>query len=301
MSSAFFFAAARSASVASGLTAIEDVRGLSLLLLRVGLRRALVLRLHLVGRHRRLRQQRIGCEDHVLELRLFRRLERGRVLLVERLHLRVVDLHVLHERLGVDRRDFHFALLLDEVEEPRGGCLRHDAAARDRVDDLLVEELSADAVLERGLRDARLAEQALVEVERKLVALAKSRIRGDSLEDLVVGDPEMEVVRLLLDQALAQQLLQQVEAHFGIVEDRRIDVLLRVTPQRVLLVADGARELLLADVTAVEFRDFPGGIGPPEVIVDAEEGERHHDQRQDDLRDAIVFVKEVVHQLPIIS
>ncbi len=117
----------------------------------------------------------------------------------------------------------------------------------------------------------------------------------------LVRDPEMEVVRLLLDQALAQQLLQQVEAHFGIVEDRRIDVLLRVTPQHVLLVADRARELLLADVAAVEFRDFPGGIGPPEVIVDAEEGERHHDQRQNDLRDAIVFVKEVVHQLPIIS
>ena len=114
----------------------EDVRGLPLLFLRVGLRCALVLRLHLVGRHRRLRQQRIGREDHVLELRLLGRLERGRVLVVERLHLRVVDLDVLHERLGVDRRDFDFALLLDEVEEPRGRCLRHDAAARDRVDDL---------------------------------------------------------------------------------------------------------------------------------------------------------------------
>ena len=165
----------------------------------------------------------------------------------------------------------------------------------------LAEKLPADAVLERSLRDARLAEQALVEVERKFVALAKSRVGGDALEDLLVGDPEMEVIGFLFDQALAQQLLQQVEAHLGIVEERRIDVLLRVTPQHVLLVADRTRELLLADVAAVEFRDFTGAVGALEVIVDAEEGERHHDEREDELRDALVFVNDVVHQLPIIS
>ncbi len=105
---------------------------------------------------------------------------------------------------------------------------------------------------------------------------------------------------LLLDQTLAEQLLQQVEAHLGIVEDRRVDAL-GVAPQRLLLVADRLRELGLGDRAAVELRDFGSAAAALEVVVDAEERERNHDQREDELRDPLVLVDEIEHPLrPIV-
>ncbi len=54
----------------------------------------------------------------------------------------------------------------------------------------------------------------------------------------------MQVGALLLDEPLAQQLLHQVQTHFRIVEDRRVDAL-RAAPQLFLLVADRLRRTRL--------------------------------------------------------
>ena len=86
-------------------------------------------------------------------------------------------------------------------------------------------------------------------------------------------------------------LLHQVEAHFRIVEDRRVDAL-RASPQLFLLVADRLGEFGFGDLAAVEFRDFADAAAAAEVVVDAEERERNHDQRQNELRDPFVLVHE---------
>ena len=108
----------------------------------------------------------------------------------------------------------------------------------------------------------------------------------------------MQVGALLLDEPLAQQLLDQIEAHFGIVEDRRIDAL-RAAPQLFLLVADRLREFRFGDLAAVEFRDLADAAARAEVVVDAEERERNHDQRQNELRDPFVLVHEIIHRLAL--
>ena len=56
----------------------------------------------------------------------------------------------------------------------------------------------------------------LVEVERELVALAESRVRGDPVEDLRVRHLEVQVGALLLDQALAKHLLQRLKRTSGL-------------------------------------------------------------------------------------
>ena len=146
-----------------------------------------------------------------------------------------------------------------------------------------------------GSGDPGLPQQVLVDVEREPATLAKSRVGGDPLEDLGVRDTEVQVRALLLQQALAEQLLQQVVAHFRIVEDRRIDAL-RAAPQILLLVADRVGEFGLGDHAAVEFRDLANRVAGAEVVVDAEERERNHDQRQDELRDPLVLVNEIKHR-----
>ena len=86
-------------------------------------------------------------------------------------------------------------------------------------------------------------------------------------------------------------LLHQVEAHFRIVEDRRVDAL-RASPQLFLLVADRLGEFGFGNLAAVEFRHFADAAAAAEVVVDAEERERNHDQRQNELRDPFVLVHE---------
>ncbi len=270
------------------------MRRLPLLVLRVLFHVVLVLRLHLLRRHGDLREQRIGGQDQVLELHFLGRSERGLVRLVERLHRGVVDLHVLAEARGIDRRDSHLALLLDERQETLAFRARDDAAAGDRVDHLLGEDLLADALLVPGLGDPGAREQLLVAVERKLVAVAEARVGGDPVEDLGVRHAEMEVARLLLDQPLADQLLQDVESHLRVVEHRRVDAAL-CTHQHFLLFAQRLRELVLRDLSAVERGDVTDACGIAEIVVDAEESERQHDEREHDLHDALVFVDDVEH------
>ena len=279
----------------------QDVRRLPLLLLAVGLGRAVVLRLHLLRRHGNLREQGILRQHDILEFRFLGRLEGGRIGVVERLLLGRVDGDVLDERLDVDIGGFDLALLLDQVHERDHRCLRHDAAARDGIDDAFGEDLPPDALLECGFGDPGLTQQILVDVEREPVAVAKARVRGDSLEDLGVRDPEMQIGALLLDQTLAQQILHQVETHFRIVENRRVDAL-RASPQLFLLVPDCLGEFGLGNLAAVEFRHLADAAAAAEVVIDAEKRERNHDQRQNELRDPFVFVHEIIHWLrPVLS
>jgi hypothetical protein len=128
-------------------------------------------------------------------------------------------------------------------------------AARDRIDDPLGLDLAPDRFLERGLVDARLPQQPLVEVERELAALLKAGIGSDAVEDLGVGGTEVQIGALLFDQALAQHLLNEIEAHLGIVEDRGVDTLRRA-PQLFLLVAIALANSAFGDPAAVELRDF---------------------------------------------
>ena len=56
------------------------------------------------------------------------------------------------------------------------------------------------------------------------------------------------------------------------------------------------------DLAAVELRDLADAVAAAEVVVDAEERERNHDQRENELRDPLVLVDEIKHRLaPILS
>ena len=154
----------------------------------------------------------------------------------------------------------------------------------------------ADALLVALLGNPGLGEHPLVDLQRETVAFAEARVRGDSLEDLRIRRLKVEIDALAFHQSLAKQLLQQVETHLGVVEDRRIDAL-RASPERLLLVAHGLRELDLGDLAALELRDLRRTVAAPEVVVDSEERERNHDQREDELRDALVLVNEIKHRL----
>ncbi len=156
------------------------------------------------------------------------------------------------------------------------------------------EQLLADAVLVRGLGNAGLREQQLEAVERELAVVLEARVRGDPLEDLLVRHREMQVGPLLLDQPVADHVLQDAVAHLGIVEERRVHRPLRPA-QHLLLVAQRIRELGLRDAAAVEARDFADRVAAAEVVVDAEERERQRDQREDELDDPLVLGDDVEH------
>ena len=114
-------------------------------------------------------------------------------------------------------------------------------------------------------------------------------------DDLRARHAEMQVLALFLDHALAHELLQDLEPHVGIVEHRRIERALGAL-QVLLLIAQRLREFGLGDAAALVGRHHVGGgIAAAEVVVDAEEGERKRDQREDDLRDALVLVEKIVH------
>jgi hypothetical protein len=274
----------------------QDVRGLPLLLLPVRLGSAVVLRPDFLGCYGEAGEERILRQHHVLEFGLFGGLERRRVGIVEGLFLCRIHGDVLHERLDVDGGEFDLALLLHEAHERGRRRLGDDAAARDRIDDALGQDLPADAVLVRCLGDPRGAQRVLVNVEREAVAVAKPRIGGDAVEHLGVRDPEMQVGALLLDEALTQHLLDEIEADLRIVEDRGIDAL-RGLAQPFLLVADRLRELGLRDLAAVVGRDFSDAAAAAEVVIHAEERERDHDQKQNELRDPLVLVDKIKHRL----
>src|SRR5262249_35424782 len=116
----------------------------------------------------------------------------------------------------------------------------------------------------------------------------------DAVEHILVGNAEVQIVALLLDQALTQHLLDDVVAHLGVVEDRGIDPLGRA-PQSFLLVADGVRKFDLGDLAAVVLRDSSRAATAAEIIVDSEERERNHDQRKNELRDSLVLMDEIEH------
>ena len=208
ISSAVFFAAARLRLARIGLDGDQDVRRLPLLLLAVGLGRAVVLRLHLLRRHGDLREQRILRQHDVLEFRFLRRLERGRVGVVERLFLGRVDGDVLGERLDVDVGELDLALLLDAGSRTRPPTAFGTTPPRgDGIDDALGEDLPPDALLERGLGDPGLAQAD--SCRRSSENRSPSRKRGSAAmrsKTSRVRDLEMQIGALLLDEPLAQHV-----------------------------------------------------------------------------------------------
>ena len=87
--------------------------------------------------------------------------------------------------------------------------------------------------------------------------MSPSRNRGSAAirsKTCAFVTPKVQIDALAFHQSLAEQLLQQVEAHLGVVEDRGIDAL-RASPQLLLLLAHRLGELGLGDLAAVEFRD----------------------------------------------
>src|SRR4029434_8619901 len=108
----------------------------------------------------------------------------------------------LDERCRVDRRNRHFALLLDEGEKTLAFRASDDAAASDGVDHLFGEDLLAHSFLISRFRDPRPGEQLLVALEREFVAVAEPGVGGNALEYLVVRHAEMQVARLLFQQTV---------------------------------------------------------------------------------------------------
>ena len=72
-----------------------------------------------------------------------------------------------------------------------------------------------------------------------------------------------------------------------------------LAPQLLLLVANRVGELGLGDLAAFEGCDIARAASATEVVVDAEERERNHDQEQNELRDPLVLGDEIEHGVPI--
>ena len=237
-------------------------------------------------------------QQHVLDARLLGRLERGGILVVEVLHLRIVDLYVLHERFEVDGGDLDLALLLEQPQVLEGRRLGDDVGRGHRLLHGAHEEILPQPLLEHRRRHVLRGQHLPVAVGRKLAVVLERRDRSDELLELRVGDAEALVARLAGEQPLVDEHLEQREAHLGIVEHRGIEVAAHLPAHLVALLAQRVREFLLRDLVAADRGHGVRAGAAAEVVVDAEEGERHHQQGEDDLRDALVFGDQVEHAKP---
>ena len=184
------------------------------ILSRVGV----VRRLDLGGIHFDARRQRIERQHDVFDLGLLGCLECALILLVIRLHLSVIDLDRLHERLGIDRSDRDFALLFQQRQIALGRCTGHDVA----VDHWLLQwrqhELAADALLELQRRHPLRLQHLLVSLRREFAVDLKGRQLCDEFEELGIGDAKAVGARAVLEQPLVDELVHERVARFGRVE-----------------------------------------------------------------------------------
>ena len=189
-SSACFFAAARSASLASGFTAIRMCATLRSSAFEYCCQVGVVLFLHVGGIDRHPRQQRIRRQDQVLDLGQFRRLERRLVLVVERLHRGVIDLDVLDERRGIDHGDGDLALLLEQPEELLGGRACDDVRRGDRLLHRGGQHVLAHLFLEREPVRVLPDQEHFVAFRRELAPVLERRDGRDHVPQLRVGNAE---------------------------------------------------------------------------------------------------------------
>ena len=295
-SSAFCFAAAFSASLASGFTAIRMCDALPLLGLRVDAGVGVVLGLDLGGVDGGLRHQRVERQVDELDLRLLGRLERAGIGVVERLDRRVVDLDVLGERLGVDAGDRDLALLLDQRQVALAAAAGDDAAQRDRLLQRRQRQLAAHARLEHLRRHVLAGEQLLVLVGREAAVVLEHRQVGDELLQLRVGDAEALLPRPCAAAGAGRPAARAAGSALRDCRrspDRscgRAAARSRSCCSRSVSLNSSCVIFSPATVATSEVR-----VGRAEVGVDAEERERQRDQRQDDLGDAFVLGYEIVH------
>ena len=271
------------------------MRRLPLFLRRVLLRAGLVCGFHVCGLDLDAPGKRFLREHDVLDLRLLGDLERGEILVVVRLDRGVVDLDVLQERLGFDRRDHDLALLLEQREVALRRRARDDVRTDDRLLHRREQHLVAHALLELQRRHALRREHQLVAIRRELAVLLERRQLRDELRELRVADAKATDPRLVLEEALVDELVHERVTHFGVVEHRRVVAPAELLAHPVLLLAHHLVELLLRDLAGADCRDRRRARVAAEVVVDAEERERQRDQREDELRESLVLAEKIVH------
>ena len=115
------------------------------------------------------------------------------------------------------------------------------------------------------------------------------------LRDLRVRNAQPVAPRVLLQQALVDELLENRVAHLRVVEHCRIEIAPELLPHAVLLLADRLGEFLLRYRLPGYGRDVLAAARVAEIVVDAEEGEGQRDQREDELDDALSAVHEIEH------
>ncbi len=272
------------------------MRSGALLRLRVARNVRVVLLPDFLRVDRHLRCERGQRQQHVLDPRLFRRLEGGLILVVERLHGRIVDIDALRERLGVDGRRRHLALLLEQRHEALAGRARDDVRSCKRLLQRREQRFFAHPLLEHRRRHALLREQRPVALGRELALDAERLDLADHARKLRVGHAEPLLARPLPEQSLRHELLDQRESHLGVVEDRGVESAAHRGAHAVLLLAQQVVELGARDLRPAHGRDRGADRVAPEVRVDAEERERDDQQREDDLREASVLVNCFEHR-----
>ena len=279
----------------------QDVRRVALLGLRVRLQIVVVLRLDFGRVGRRLRGERVLREHEVLDLRELGRLERRGVGVVIGLDRRVVDLHALHERLGIDRRGGDFALLLEQADVTLAARPGDDVSDRDGLGDRREQQILAHPLLEALGRHVLRSEQLPVAFGGKLPVLLERRNLRNELLELSVGYAERFARRDVLHQAPVDDLLQHREANLRIVEHRRVVVGAELRAHAILLFGECRVEFGLRDLLAGNRRHVRRHSALPKVVVDAEERERQRDETQDDLDHPLVLAYEIEHARVLVS
>ncbi len=237
----------------------------------------------------RVRQQRILRQHEVLDLRLLRCLERHLVLVVELLDLGPIDLDVLGERLGANDGDGYLALLLEQSQEFFSGRTGNDVRRRDRLLHGGDHHVLAQLLLERDAVHILSGQEHLVAVFRELAVVLERRDGRDHLPQLRVRYAEALIAGFGRQQVFVDDLFEDRESHFRIVEHRRVEASAHHLPRPLLLFAQRLVVFRQGDLVLADRRDGIRRIATAKVVIDAEKRERNRHQEQDDLRGGFVL------------
>ena len=126
-------------------------------------------------------------------------------------------------------------------------------------------------------------EELLVSLLREFPVDLKGGDLADVLPQLIVSHTKTAFSGLFVEQPLADELLEQRVANFGILEDHGVVVFTELLAHAVLLLAQRVVEFGLRNLVAADVRNLAHAPATAEIVVDAEKCERQRDQRQDEL------------------
>ena len=273
----------------------QDVAGAPLLRLLVAILMRLVPRLDLGLADRRLRQQAVEREHHVLCLDLLGNLELGGILIVELLHGLSIDLDLVGVLVGRKPQLGKTPLLSLDAQQGLGLGVADDRPLADHAEQLLQREILAQLGFELLLRHALRTQHGLVARERELAILLERRDGGNNLGQRRISYLQVAFIGLDHEQALIDQRVEHRVPHSRRIHHLGLEGGAKRLAHLVLALAQRLLELLHGNLGAAHAGHVVPDPGIAHIGIDAEEGEGERNQTQENLNDTFIVAYGVEH------